>query len=188
MTVTIRTQRAGELDVVRDVSVRAFRDEVIGDLVVALQQAPAGAAGRFYVAESDDGRVVGSTMLTRSWVDAPTRLLEVLVLSPLAVLPDHQGQGIGGRLVTHALREAEAAAPLVFLEGDPAYYARFGFRAAGPLGFTKPSVRIPDVAFQVVTLPGHEPWMTGALVYAEQFWSFDCVGLRSPDPSANPAT
>jgi putative acetyltransferase len=36
-------------------------------------------------------------------------------------------------------------------------------------------------AFQVVTLPAYEPWMTGALVYAEQFWAFDCVGLRDPD-------
>jgi putative acetyltransferase len=41
-------------------------------------------------------------------------------------------------------------------------------------------VRIPDAAFQVVTLAGYQPWMTGALVYAEQFWVHDCVGLRDP--------
>jgi putative acetyltransferase len=48
------------------------------------------------------------------------------------------------------------------------------------LGFTAPSVRIPNAAFQVVTLPSYQPWMTGALVYAEQFWALDCVGLRNP--------
>src|SRR6266545_3369399 len=107
----------------------------------------------------------------------------VLVLSPLGVVPEHQGRGIGGRLVEHAVAEAaRAGAPLLFLEGSPRYYGRFGFAPGGRLGFTAPSVRIPEAAFQVLTLPGYEPWMTGALVYAEQFWVFDCVGLREPPP------
>ena len=45
----------------------------------------------------------------------------------------------------------------------------------------RPSNRIPDAAFQVVVLPGHEPWMTGALVYCDPFWALDCVGLRDPE-------
>jgi len=68
--------------------------------------------------------------------------------------------------------------PLVFLEGSPIFYARFGFKAAGPLGFRRPSLRIPEPAFQVVSLPGYEPWMTGTLVYSRVFWDLDCVGLR----------
>ena len=126
-----------------------------------------------------DGRVVGRVLLSQSWVDAPARLVEVLVLSPLAVAPEHQREGIGGRLVRHALREAErAGAPLVILEGSPRYYPRFGFEQASGHGFTAPSDRIPDAGFQVVRLRWYEPWMTGAVVYAEQFWAFDCVGLR----------
>ncbi|HEX2705887.1 MAG TPA: N-acetyltransferase, partial [Candidatus Lustribacter sp.] len=118
-----------------------------------------------------------------SWVDAPRALVEVLVLSPLSVDPGCQRRGIGSALVRHALREAEhAGAVAVFLEGDPAYYSRLGFRPGGELGFTRPSVRIPEAAFQVVVLPAHQEWMTGALVYADPFWSLDCVGLR--DPSA----
>lgn len=184
--LVIRTQRPGDRAAVRAVVTDAFGDATIADLVEALQEAPAGAAGLSYVAEHD-GRVVGHTMLTRSWVDAPRRLLEVLVLSPLAVAPDHQGRGIGGRLVTHALREAQrAGAPLVFLEGSPRYYPRFGFERASGHGFTAPSVRIPDAAFQVVRLPAYEPWMTGALVYADQFWAFDLVGLRDAPSGDGP--
>ena len=67
----------------------------------------------------------------------------------------------------------------MFLEGDPGYYSRLGWQPASGHGFTAPSVRIPDVAFQVRLLPGHESWMTGALVYNDTFWQFDCVGLRS---------
>jgi putative acetyltransferase len=71
-----------------------------------------------------------------------------------------------------------SGAPAVFLEGDPRYYATRGWSPAEPLGFTKPSTRIPDVAFQAVLLAGHEEWMTGALVYCDPFWALDCVGLR----------
>jgi putative acetyltransferase len=125
------------------------------------------------------GQIVGHVQLSRSWVDAPERLLEVLVLSPLSVAPEQQRHGIGGQLVRHALSEAtRLGAPLVFLEGAPAYYSRFGFETASQRGFTAPSVRIPDAGFQVVILPSYAPWMTGALVYAEQFWAYDCVGLR----------
>jgi putative acetyltransferase len=68
--------------------------------------------------------------------------------------------------------------PLVFLEGAPAYYARFGFLAGGDLGFRRPSLRIPEPGFQAVRLAAYEEWMTGTLVYPEAFWQLDLVGLR----------
>ena len=66
----------------------------------------------------------------------------------------------------------------MFLEGSPAYYHRFGFEPGGGLGFRRPSLRIPEPAFQVLRLPTYEPWMTGTLVYSRVFWDLDCVGLR----------
>ncbi|MFC6344285.1 hypothetical protein ACFP8W_20045, partial [Nocardioides hankookensis] len=88
---------------------------------------------------------------------------------------------VGTALLEAALAEAERlGAPAVFLEGSPDFYGSRGWSAAGPLGFTAPSARIPGPAFQVVLLPSYEPWMTGALVYCEPFWSHDCVGLRDP--------
>jgi putative acetyltransferase len=103
----------------------------------------------------------------------------VLVLSPLAVAPDMQRRGIGGALVRAAIQAAdELGSPLLFLEGSPRYYPRHGFVAGGTLGFIRPSLRIPEAAFQVVTLTTWEPWMTGQLVYSEVFWSHDAVGLR----------
>ncbi|MEP9365371.1 N-acetyltransferase [Nocardioides sp. CN2-186] len=128
-----------------------------------------------------DGTVVGHVQLSRSWVDARRELVGVLVLSPLSVSPAHQGSGIGTALLSAAVAEAERlGAPAVFLEGDPGYYGSRGWSPATPLGFTRPSVRIPEPAFQVVVLPAHETWMTGALVYCEPFWALDCVGLRDP--------
>ncbi len=83
-------------------------------------------------------------------------------------------------LVRHGLDVLTARAdPLVFLEGPPHYYARFGFERASQHHFRSPSLRIPDPAFQALKLPAYEPWMTGTLVYAEPFWHHDCVGLRT---------
>jgi putative acetyltransferase len=182
--MSLREEQPGDRDAVRNIHQRAFGDDgpVVADLVDALRETITPADGLSLVAE-DDGQVVGHVMFTRSLLDAPRRLVEVRVLSPLGVMPEYQKRGIGAALVRHGLRAlAEQAAPLVFLEGDPGYYSRFGFTPGGDQGFRKPSLRIPDAAFQVIKFQGYEPWMTGTLVYAEPFWRYDCVGLR--DPSA----
>lgn len=167
----------------RDVHLQAFGAQglVVADLVDTLRDTITPEDGLSLVAEHDR-QVAGHVMFTRSLLDAPRRLVEVQVLSPLAVMPELHKRGIGSALVRHGLGIlAERAVPLVFLEGDPGCYSRFGFVPGGDLGFRKPSLRIPDGAFQALSLPEYEPWMTGTLVYAEPFWRHDAVSLRDPD-------
>jgi putative acetyltransferase len=179
----LREEQPGDRESVRNVHRQAFGGDhgpVVASLVDALREIITPTDGLSLVAEHD-GRIVGHVMFTRSLLDAPRRLVEVQVLSPLGVLPERQKRGIGSALVRHGLKAmAEQGDPLVFLEGDPGYYSRFGFVAGGDHGFRKPSLRIPDAGFQVIKLQQYEPWMTGTLVYAEQFWRYDCVGLRDP--------
>jgi putative acetyltransferase len=179
--VDVRAEIPGDHAPVRKVHLEAFGDghgEVVARLVEDLRDAVSRGEGLSLVAEVE-GEVVGHSMFTPSLLDAPLRLVSVQVLSPVAVLPAHQRQGIGTRLITRGLELlAERAVPLVFLEGDPAYYSRLGFTPAGEGGFRKPSLRIPDAGFQVLRLPAYEPWMTGTLVYSEPFWRHDAVGLR----------
>lgn len=176
---TIRPERDEDHGAVRDVHRLAFGDEHVAALADAIRVAPAPLPPSGFVAEAADGRVVGHVLLSASRLDSPERLVDVLVLSPLGVLPEFHRQGIGTRLIRTALDAAKArGVPLVFLEGSPNYYATRGFDRADELGFRSPSLRIPPPAFQVARLSAYQPWMTGTLVYSDTFWALDCVGLR----------
>jgi putative acetyltransferase len=177
----LRRQNAAEGVAVRAVVSSAFGDH--GSNVVRLLDAldAANHSPISLVAEDEHGSLAGHVQLSHSWLDAPERLVEVLVLSPLSVRPDLQGRGLGTTLIAAAIEAATAfGAPAVFLEGSPAYYGSRGFAQGSAHGFTRPSVRIPDAAFQVAVLPAYERWMTGAVAYCDAFWAADCVGLRDP--------
>ncbi len=50
-----------------------------------------------------------------------------LHLAPMAVAPDFQRQGVGTNLLRFALRQEVVKGQPLFVLGEPAYYARFGF-------------------------------------------------------------
>ncbi len=154
-------------------------DHVAPALVDRLRHldAPLPTCGFVACTASDD--LVGHVMLSHNWLDAPARLVDVLVLSPLGVAKRAQRRGVGTALLRRAGEEAgRTGAPLLFLEGSPAYYGARGFEASKPLGLRAPSLRIPEAALQVARLPVYEPGMTGTLVYRELWWDLDCVRLR----------
>lgn len=185
----IRTETPNEQGEVRKVHALAFADgERVPNLVDTLRAAKAALPPLSLVATLGD-RVVGHVMLSACRVDALPRLVDVYSLSPLGVLPEHQGHGIGTKLIEHALAAVDQqGVPLVFLEGSPHYYGKRGFRAAEELGFRAPTLRYPPGAFQVARLSAYRDWMTGTFVYSETFWALDCVGLREPRLTASDAT
>ena len=180
MAIAIREAGDADTPAVEAVVEAAFGEQgaSVNDVMARLRGVEDMAAE--LVAESD-GDVVGCVALSRAWLDARERLVDILVLSPLAVAPAHQRQGIGGRLLSEVPALAERlGAPLVFLEGAPGYYGSHGWSAASTHGLERPSRRIPEPACQVLLLSGHEPWMTGRLVYPDVWWRLDLVGLRDP--------
>jgi putative acetyltransferase len=187
VTLTVRREAVAAVPAVRDVVGAAFGGDKVPELLDALRESVAWLDLSF-VAEHD-GQVVGHISYTAAWVDAPDRVVDVLVLSPLSVRPDRQRRGVGRALVEQSLDVVRGRGePVVFLEGDPAYYRRLGWQPAGRWRFTAPSVRIPEPAFQAVLLPAYDtldPKPCGALVYPDVFWRHDCVGLRE-EPSGTP--
>lgn len=177
----IRVEEPTDAAGVRHVHVEAFTGDHgadVAELVTGLRERLYVKGGLSLVAVDSD-RIVGHVMFSHSLLDAPPRLVQVQVLSPVGVLPQRQGEGIGSALIKSGLEAlADRGVPLVFLEGSPGYYSRLGFERGDGLGFRKPSLRIPDFAFQAKRLPAYKPWMTGTLVYSEVFWEHDSVGLR----------
>ena len=176
----VRVMDPGELPIMRKVSIGAFGgDEHIGVLIDALRASWAWSDELSFVAELD-GEIVGQVLYTSAILDGPDRLVDVLVLSPIGVRVDLHGHGIGSRMINETMATIERSRPeqLVFLEGSPRYYPRFGFEPGGSVGFRKPSTRIPDPAFMVRRLPGHDPSIVGTVVYPDAFWRTDSVGLR----------
>ncbi len=178
-SVLVRNMKRDEFSAMRALSIAAFgNDLVIGDLLDALHESWAWGDDLSFVAERD-GELVGHVLYSHAFLDAPSRLVDVLVLSPIGVRSDLQRQGVGGELIRHSLSViGQRHEPLVFLEGHPTYYPRFGFGPAADQGFVAPSARIPSDAFMVYPFPHYEPWMTGTLVYSDAFWRTDAVGLR----------
>ena len=177
---SLRAETHTDAEAIDDVHLKAFGpDEAIGPLVRRLRQIDTPFATDSIVAQSAGGEVLGHVMLSHSWLDTPERLIDILVFAPLGVTPKAQGMGIGTALISHAIKRAKGtSAPILFLEGNPAYYGPRGFEAAQPRGIRSPSLRIPEPALQMVRLPSYRPEMTGTLVYREVWWELDCVGLR----------
>jgi predicted N-acetyltransferase YhbS len=72
-----------------------------------------------------------------------------LLLGPLVVAPEHQGDGLGKRMVEHGLDRARAAGwRLCLVVGGPGYYRPLGFEPATPWGLGLPGP-VDPARFQV---------------------------------------
>lgn len=85
------------------------------------------------------GRVAGHILFSRMSAVADGRPLAAAGLAPVAVLPDWQGQRVGGMLIREGLAELrDQGIALCVVLGDPAYYTRFGFSADLAARFASP--------------------------------------------------
>jgi putative acetyltransferase len=125
MNATVRAETPEDREAVREVNRRAFGRDDEARLVDALRDG--GYACLSLVAE-EAGRVVGHVLFSDLPVVTQAGTLHALALSPLAVLPDRQRQGVGSCLVREGLRAcAGAGHRVVVVLGHPDYYPRFGF-------------------------------------------------------------
>ncbi|WP_086348171.1 GNAT family N-acetyltransferase [Candidatus Enterococcus clewellii] len=86
----------------------------------------------------DEQQAVGHILFTKGRLVGAEEL-SVMILGPLAVIPDYQKQGIGGQLIEAGLtRLKDMGTDLVFVLGHIEYYPRHGFRPALPQGFLPP--------------------------------------------------
>ena len=79
-----------------------------------------------FVAAEDD-KIVANIVYSRMYKDG-RMCSSIAAFGPVSVHPDHQGKGIGGKIITHTLQKAkETGIKAVMITGSPQYYCRFGF-------------------------------------------------------------
>ena len=166
----VRPERESDFAAIKEVVTDAFAESgpQVASLVERIRASAEYEPELALVAE-DESEILGHVML--SWVGLVGGVQSrVLNLSPMSVAPHRQRQGIGSRLVTAALDLAEARGePVVIVEGIPAYYPRFGFERASPLGFEPPHAGIPADAFMVKRLSHYDAAVRGRIVYPPAF-------------------
>jgi len=164
----IRPASPVDTKAIAEVHLHAFPTDAEARLVALLQER--GKPTISLVAE-EAGRIVGHILFSPATIGRtgqPTIL--GLGLAPLAVLPEFQRRGIGSALTVAGLVECRhLAADFIALIGHPAYYPRFGFEPAGPLGLTC-DFGSGDAFQIIVENKGLLSLADGVVRYADEFY------------------
>jgi len=150
----LRPTGISDIEAVAAVNRAAFGSDVEADLADVLMRDAAFVPELSIAAEDDAGALVGHVLFTRAWLVRERDLPDVplLLLAPLAVVPEWQGRGVGTAIVREAVARARDAGEVgMVVLGDPAYYGRFGFTEAASLGIQAP-YPVPEYAWQALEI------------------------------------
>ena len=156
--VNIRRESARDLEAIYEVNKQAFGGTAEADLVNALRTREKNLISLVAVG---GGKVVGHILFSPMEVAGQPENRSVIGLAPLAVLPGHQKQGIGSKLVRAGLEECRRKGfGVIAVLGHPHYYPRFGFAPGIKYGIKSEYADAPPEAFMVLEL---KPGALGAL-------------------------
>ena len=126
--IKIRPETIADYAAIARVNARAFDTHVKVAWLVSLHRHRTRFDPELSLVAEVDGRIVGHVLFSPQTIRLLGQDVEVVNLSPLAVDPDHQRQGVGSALVEEGHRIAKGKGyPLSFLVGHPPYYPRLGY-------------------------------------------------------------
>lgn len=167
-SIHIRPEDPGsitELAQIRKINEAAFGGTYEADLVDQLRHD--GHALISLVAELDTG-LAGHILFSRMWIRTAAALVPAVALAPVAVLPEHQRQGIGSLLIRRGLELLrDRRERIVIVVGHPAYYPKFGFSTQQAGLLESPFPREAFMALELV--PGALDGIQGPVVYPPAF-------------------
>lgn len=147
-----------------------FSDHKEQFLVERLRKSTAFIPELSLVAEIGN-RIVGYILLTRICIKNGSKEWQSLALAPVAVDPDFQGRGIGGKLIMVAHSIAiELGHKSVILLGHAEYYPKFGYVPTVNFGISLP-FEVPAENCMVVELvPNGLEGISGTVEYPHEFF------------------
>ncbi|WP_081417255.1 GNAT family N-acetyltransferase [Paenibacillus sp. Soil522] len=127
---TIRSERITDYQSISDVNAAAFTYSYgMGEvtLINVFRSRRAFDPDLSLVAELDN-RIIGHVLFTPQQVFVGDKLLDAVILAPIAVYPEFQNKGIGTVLIEEGHKRAkEKGFHFSLLLGHPGYYPRFGY-------------------------------------------------------------
>ncbi len=144
MEIQIRKEERKDFRAVFELIQLAFENEELSDhkehfLVERLRNSNAFIPELSLVAELEN-QIVGYILLTKIEIeDADKSIHTLLALAPVAVLPNFQDRGIGGKLIETAHDIAKTLGfGSVILLGHDKYYPKFGYKPTKEFGIKLP--------------------------------------------------
>lgn len=118
----------------------------------------------------ENNTIIGYGLLSQVKIVNDSQEYLGLVLAPLATLPECQGQGIGGKLLTNLEDRAESLGyNYISILGHAKYYPRFGYVPASKYHIKAP-FDVPDEAFMIKALtPSGLDGTSGTVQYSKAF-------------------
>jgi putative acetyltransferase len=144
--IEIREESRADFAAIRELNDSAFGQGQEGRIIEALRLSDAVLLS---LVATLDGNVVAHILYSPASIEGE---VTGAALGPMAVKPQHQRCGFGGKLVAEGSRRLkDAGCPFIILIGHSDYYPRFGFRPASTHGI-KCEWDVPDEAFMLLIL------------------------------------
>jgi putative acetyltransferase len=171
MQITIRAEHANDKAQVFEVISRAFGQENEAKLVDLLRESEAFVPELSLVAVAGV-EILGHILFTRiKIIDERGNDVESLALAPLAVKPECQNQGIGGKLINTGLERSKALNfRSVIVLGHAHYYPKFGFEPTIKWNIKAPFEKVAvDNYMGLELLESGLQNVSGTVQYAKEF-------------------
>jgi putative acetyltransferase len=161
--VEIREEQPEDITAIREVNNRAFGQEQESNIIDALRS---NGGVLLSLVATLVGHVVGHILYSPASVGTVTGS----ALGPMAVVPEHQRQGIGSKLVETGNRKLQnAGCPFIIVLGHSTYYPRFGFTPASTHSI-KCEWNVPDDEFMLLLLDEQKmQGVSGLAKYRDEF-------------------
>ena len=166
--ILIRKEKTSDRQTIREINEFAFGQGEEADIVDALRQ---NCDELLSLVAVVGGHVVGHILFSPVTIEKSGQEFRGMGLAPMAVLPSHQGGGVGSALVRRGLGLLkEQNYPFVIVMGHPSFYPRFGFEKASVHGIQPQWEGIPDEAFMIAILDPHKmAGVKGVATYRSEF-------------------
>jgi predicted N-acetyltransferase YhbS len=142
-------------------------------LIHKMRKVPAFVKELAFVAVAEE-KIVGNIVYSKAKIrNSKNKEFGVLCMGPVGVLPSHQGQGIGSRLITYSIAKArQLGYKAIILFGKQHYYQRFGFLNAIKYGILTSSGENFDEFMALELYDGGLQNISGKF-YADEVFNLD---------------